>query len=235
MIALNGEIAPVREVGRARHDAARVDDDIAVHVEHENRSEIARGRGPVEQHVVAQLRRQRADVGTVHAFDDGLQGEFVQLEIALDIPLGEQCEIARCVARAFECIEPALIKHQRAQSDHRERDDGPAKHDDVRRGESRTRWRRRVRTWVGAAIVDGHYLDIPESWLAGFSLLCMVLGQRARTILSLIWLIRVSGARCGGAAQFAIDALVRLAKWLHLFDEHGHAADANRAQAAHFI
>lgn len=122
VIALVDEIVAIREVrdGRRMREV-RVEHDVAVLVHHGDRAEVLAGGRAVEQHLGAYRGIERHDARIVHAVDDRLQRQVVELDVARDVAFEQQHEIVCVVDRMQVCVPVRLVQHACAkQPDQRE-------------------------------------------------------------------------------------------------------------------
>ena len=107
-VAMDGEVVAVAEIALPRGRCARIDNDVAVRVHHEDRPEKFAGGRAVEQQPVALARRQGHQFGVGNAVDDVLQRQIVELDIARDIAFDQQHQVACIFYRMVICIAPRL-------------------------------------------------------------------------------------------------------------------------------
>lgn len=132
MIAMDGEIRFVREIGLARDVGLAVDRDVAVRVEHVDAAEVLGRRRAVEQHLAPQRHRQIGDCRVVRAVDHRLQRQRVDFDVALDVPRRHQRDVLLRGAGAVACVDAAFVQHDRAQQQQQQTDQQPRVEDQVR-------------------------------------------------------------------------------------------------------
>ena len=89
-VAVNLEIFAVGKVTGAHGISLRIEADISVLVQYNDRTQPGRRRGPVEQDFLTQPRLLVKDVGIVHTIKHGLKRERVEFNVACDGLLRER-------------------------------------------------------------------------------------------------------------------------------------------------
>ena len=94
VIAMDGEVAPIGEIHIGRLVAHRIERDVALRIENEDGAEIAGGGRAIEQRLMPQPRRRGHQLRVLDAVEHRLQRQSVQFDIALDVALGDQRNVA---------------------------------------------------------------------------------------------------------------------------------------------
>src|SRR5579864_2844873 len=88
LVALNLKVIAVGKIRLARWLRARIEDDVAVFVENEDRAEVCGVGGTIEKDFIANSVRRAPDPRRVQALDHRAKGEVVNFNVALDV-MGE--------------------------------------------------------------------------------------------------------------------------------------------------
>ncbi|NKA36175.1 hypothetical protein GO286_04186 [Ralstonia solanacearum] len=143
-LLLDLEVIAVADVDAPGRHRARVDDDVAGGVGDQQRAQILRVGRAVEQHQLPDRRRQRQDGRVPHAIDDRLHRQFVDFEVARNVPLQDQRDVVGGIARPCQRVHPHFVEREDGERRHGRRqcegaDDHQGRASQDRASESRQR------------------------------------------------------------------------------------------------
>src|SRR4029079_4922350 len=104
----NPEVVALRVVFRGRLERLRIVDHRSVRPENKNRSHVLGRGGPVEQHELSHFRAEFGQGRKLHAVDDGLEGQVVKFEVAVDFRTEEGDDVRRSLPRLFAVTTAAF-------------------------------------------------------------------------------------------------------------------------------
>jgi hypothetical protein len=111
---VNPEIVAVAHVGGLHDRVARVVAQTPGLIEHQDRAEMARGRRMIEQHQLAQVGADAADLRMLQVVDHTLQRKVERLDVADDVGFDGRDHARGGVAGALERGAPRLDQDVRA-------------------------------------------------------------------------------------------------------------------------